>query len=170
MSGPDGGENDGLEMAKFSFAGQRRALGKATRRALRLSRLALLAERLARVLWPAFSVLCFALAAALLGGFALLDPATHRLVSLATAGLFAVTLIWAALRFRMPSRTAAARRLDAGDPVHPIATLGDTLAAGDDISRRIWLEHLRRAERAASARASRTAATRGAKASCMCAR
>ncbi|MCH8169375.1 MAG: DUF4175 family protein, partial [Proteobacteria bacterium] len=152
MSGPDGGENDGLDMAKFSFAGQRRALGKATRRALRLSRLALLAEGLARALWPAFSVLCFALAAALLGGFALLDPATHRLVSLATAGLFAVTLIWAALRFRMPSRTAAARRLDAGDPGHPIATLGDTLSAGsgDDISRRIWLEHLRRAERAAA--------------------
>ncbi|MFQ5567923.1 MAG: DUF4175 family protein, partial [Paracoccaceae bacterium] len=139
-------------MAKFSFAGQKRALGKATRRALRLSRLALLAEGLARALWPAFSVLCFALAAALMGGFALLDPATHRLVSLATAGLFAVTLLWGALRFRMPSREAAARRLDAGDPVHPIATLGDTLAAGSgiDISRRIWQEHQRRAERAAA--------------------
>ncbi|MFQ5567820.1 MAG: DUF4175 family protein, partial [Paracoccaceae bacterium] len=139
-------------MAKFSFAGQKRALGKATRRALRLSRLALIAERLARALWPAFSVACFALAAALLGGFALLEPATHQIVSLATAGLFAATLAWGALRFRMPSRAAAARRLDAGDPVHPIATLGDTLAAGgdDDISRRIWIEHLRRAERAAA--------------------
>ncbi len=139
-------------MAKFSFAGQRRALGKATRRALRLSRLALLAEGLARALWPAFSVICFALAAALLGGFALLDPSTHRIAVLATMGLFAATLVWGALRFRVPSRAAAARRLDAGDPVHPIATLGDTLSAGsgDDISKRIWLEHLRRAERAAA--------------------
>jgi uncharacterized protein (TIGR02302 family) len=139
-------------MAKFSFAGQRRGLGKAVRRTLRLSRLALLAEGLAQALWPAFSVTCFALAAALLGGFALLDPSTHRIAVLATAGLFAVTLVWGALRFRMPSRAAAARRLDAGDPVHPIATLGDTLSAGsgDDISRRIWIEHLRRAERAAA--------------------
>ena len=139
-------------MAKFSFAGQRRALGKATRRALRLSRLALLAEGLARALWPAFSVVCFALAAALLGGFALLDPSTHRIAVLVTVGLFAVTLVWAALRFRVPSRAAAARRLDAGDPVHPIATLGDTLSAGggDEISQRIWIEHQRRAERAAA--------------------
>ncbi len=139
-------------MAKFSFAGQRRALSKATYRALRLSRLALLAEGLAQALWPAFSVICFALAAALLGGFALFDPSTHRIAVLATIGLFAATLLWGALRFRMPSRTAAARRLDAGDPVHPIATLGDTLSAGsgDDISQRIWIEHLRRAERAAA--------------------
>jgi len=139
-------------MAKFSFAGQTRALGKVTRRTLRLSRLALLAEGLAQALWPAFSVACFALAAALLGGFALLDPAAHRIAVLASMGLFAATLLWAALRFRVPSRAAAARRLDAGDPVHPIATLGDTLSAGsgDDISRRIWLEHLRRAERAAA--------------------
>ncbi|MHA1527788.1 MAG: DUF4175 domain-containing protein [Alphaproteobacteria bacterium] len=139
-------------MAKFSFAGQTRALGKMTRRTLRLSRLALLAEGLAQALWPAFSVACFALAAALLGGFALLDPATHRIAVLAALGLFAATLLWAALRFRAPSRAAAARRLDAGDPAHPIATLGDTLSAGsgDDISRRIWFEHLRRAERAAA--------------------
>jgi len=139
-------------MAKFSFAGQRRALGKATRRALQLSRLALLAEGLARALWPAFSVVCFALAAALLGGFALLEPSTHRIVSLATVGLFAVTLLWGALRFRVPSRAAAARRLDAGDPVHPIATLGDNLSAGhgEDIPQRIWIEHQRRAERAAA--------------------
>ncbi|MCH8952964.1 MAG: hypothetical protein IID49_12700, partial [Proteobacteria bacterium] len=93
MTDPAGGENDGKSMAKFSFAGQRRALGKATRRALRLSRLALLAEGLARALWPAFSVICFALAAALLGGFALLDPSTHRIVVLATMGLFAATLV-----------------------------------------------------------------------------
>ena len=89
---------------------------------------------------------------ALLGGFAQLDPATHRIAVLSTIGLFAATLLWGGLRFRMPSRAAAAQRLDAGDPSHPIATLGDDLSAGRDvdISQRIWLEHQRRAERAAA--------------------
>ncbi len=139
-------------MATFSFAGQRRSLGKATRQALRLSRLALMAEGLAQALWPAFTVVCFALAAALLGGFAQLDASAHRIAILLTIGLLAATLIWGALRFRMPSRAAAARRLDTGDPVHPIATLNDNLSAGQDdsISQRIWVEHQRRAERAAA--------------------
>ena len=54
-----------VDMAKFSFAGQKRALGKSTRRALRLSRLALIAEEGARALWPAFTIICFAAAIAL---------------------------------------------------------------------------------------------------------
>ena len=139
-------------MASFSFSGQRRALSKSTLRALRLSRLALLAEGLARALWPAFSIICFALAAALLGGFAALDASAHRLVGMVVVGLIAVAVIWGAWRFRMPSRTAAARRLDASDPAHPIATLSDNLSAGraDDMSMQIWVEHQRRAERAAA--------------------
>jgi uncharacterized protein (TIGR02302 family) len=139
-------------MANFSFAGQRRSLGKAARQALRLSRLALIAEGLARALWPAFTAVCFVLAAALMGGFALLDPSAHRIAVLVTIGLIAATLLWGALRFRMPTRAAAARRLDASNPTHPIATLGDALSAGrdDDISQRLWVEHQRRAERAAA--------------------
>ena len=139
-------------MTHFSFAGQRRALSKSTLRALRLSRLALVAEGLARAFWPAFSIICFAFAAALLGGFAALDASAHRIVGLAVIGLIAAALIWGAWRFRVPTRAAAARRLDAGDPAHPIATLSDNLAAGraDDISMLIWIEHQRRAERAAA--------------------
>ncbi len=114
-------------MAKFSFSGQRRSLGKAARNALQLSRLALVAEGVARAFWPAFSTICFILAAALMGGFALLDPSAHRIAGLAAIGLIAATLIWGAWRFRMPTRAAAARRLDADDPTHPIATLGDAL-------------------------------------------
>jgi hypothetical protein len=139
-------------MANFSFAGQRRALSKSTLRSLRLSRLALVAEGLARALWPAFSIICFALAAALLGGFAVLDASSHRIIGLAVIGLIAAALIWGAWRFRVPSRAAAAHRLDSGDPAHPIATLSDNLAAGraDDTSMQIWIEHQRRAERAAA--------------------
>ena len=93
-------------MAKFSFAGQRRALSKATRDALRSSRMALIAEGLAQALWPAFTLICFALAIALLGGFALLDASAHRIALLAAIGLVGVALLWGALRFRMPSRAA----------------------------------------------------------------
>jgi hypothetical protein len=138
-------------MANFSFAGQKRGLAKPVRRAVKLSRLALIAESAAQALWPAFTVLCSVLAAALLGGFALLDPSNHRIAVLVSIGIFAATLIWGALRFRMPSQAAAARRLDAANPAHPIATLGDNLSAGrdDDTAQRIWVEHQRRAERAA---------------------
>ncbi|HUF85981.1 MAG TPA: TIGR02302 family protein [Thermohalobaculum sp.] len=139
-------------MAKFAFAGQRRALGKVTRRAIRLSRLALAAERLARALWPFFSALCLVLAAALLGGFSMLTPAVHPVAMAIAAALLAASLGWGLWRFRLPSRADAARRLDAADPGHPIATLGDSLAGGRDdrTAQALWFEHLRRAERAAA--------------------
>lgn len=139
-------------MAAFGFSGQRRALTRVTRRALRLSRLALGAERLARALWPFFSALCLVLAGALLGVFAALDPEMHRIVAGGAGAALVATLAWAAWRFRLPSRAEAARRLDAADPGHPIATLGDSLAGGraDRTSQALWFEHLRRAERAAA--------------------
>jgi uncharacterized protein (TIGR02302 family) len=139
-------------MAAFGFSGQRRALGRVTRRALRLSRLALGAERLARALWPFFSALCLVLAGALLGGFAALHAEAHRIAVIGVVAVLAATLAWGAWRFRAPSRAEAARRLDAADPGRPIATLGDSLAAGraDRTSQALWFEHLRRAERAAA--------------------
>ncbi len=140
-------------MQKFSFAGHRRAIGKRMRRALQLSRLALIAEGLARALWPAFTVLCFILAAALLGVFGLLDAFQHRIASIGSLAAFCAALAWAGYRFRLPDRAAAARRLDADHPAHPIATLDDRLAGGrqDRAAQSIWIEHLRRAERAAEA-------------------
>ncbi len=139
-------------MAKFTFSGQRRALGKATRQALRLSRFALGAERMARALWPFFTAVCLVLAAALLGGFAMLSGDAHTVAVAVALALVALTLGWGAWRFRAPTRADAARRLDAGDPSHPISTLGDNLFAGreDSVSLSIWHEHLRRAERAAA--------------------
>jgi len=142
----------GPRMTKFAFGGQRRALSKVTRRALRLSRFALLAEGLARALWPSFATLCFTLAAALFGLFGLLDHDGHRIAQIAVGVVLLAALGWAFFRFRMPSRDAAARRLDADDPSHPIATLSDRLAAGreDKASQALWIEHLMRAEKAAA--------------------
>ena len=139
-------------MAKFSFAGQRRPLGKTTRRALRLSRMALIAEEGARALWPAFTIICFAAAVALFGGFAELSAEDHRIATLATVVLVTLALIWGGLRFRRPAPDAAERRLDSDDPSHPLATLGDSLSTGrdDEVTQRVWAEHLRRAERAAA--------------------
>jgi len=139
-------------MAQFSFSGQTRALPEPVRRALRWSRWALVAERLARAFWPAFTLISFVAATALLGGFARLDAETHRIVALGAAGLVLLSLAWGGLRFRMPSRADAARRLDAADPAHPIASLGDSLAGGrdDESTRWIWFEHQRRAEQAAA--------------------
>ena len=139
-------------MAKFSFAGQKRALGKATRRALRLSRLALIAEEGVRALWPAFTILCFAVAIALFGGYAQLNAEDHRIATLATLVLVTLALIWAAIRFKRPAPNAAERRLDAADPSHPLTTLADDLVTGrdDEVTQRVWAEHLRRAERAAA--------------------
>jgi uncharacterized protein (TIGR02302 family) len=138
-------------MAQFSFGGETRALGRAPLRALKLSRMALAAESAARAFWPAFTVACFIAAAALFGVFATLDAGNHRIAVLGVLGLFLAALAWGGLRFRMPSRRAAAGRLDAGDPSRPLAALSDSLAGGrgDRTTQTIWHEHLRRAERAA---------------------
>ncbi len=76
----------------------------------------------------------------------------HTVAVGAALALMALALGWGLWRFRAPSRVDAARRLDAGDPGHPISTLGDTLFAGreDRAAQTIWHEHLRRAERAAA--------------------
>ena len=139
-------------MAKFSFTGQKRALGKSTRRALRLSRLAIMSERLVRALWPAFTIICFAAALALFGGYAALGAEDHRIAVLTTVALLTLALIWGGVRFQMPSRVLAAERLDASDKSHPLSTLSDSLAAGreDEAAQRVWTDHQRRAERAAA--------------------
>lgn len=138
-------------MAQFSFGGERRALGRGPLRALKLSRLALAAEALVRAFWPAYTIAGFVAAAALFGVFAALDAQTHRIVALGALGLFALALAWGGLRFRLPSRRAAADRLDAAHPGRPLAAMSDSLAGGrgDRNTLAIWHEHLRRAEREA---------------------
>ena len=138
-------------MAGFTFRGKARAPGAATRRQLRLSRAALAAERIAHAFWPAFSFACMALACALFGGFLVLPGIWHGItlagVTLGLSALIAFGL-W---RFHIPSRTAAARRLDRTDPSRPLATLSDQLATGREASftRSVWQAHQRKAEAAA---------------------
>ena len=126
-------------------------LDAGVRRQIRLSRLALWAERLARALWPAFALVCFVVAAALLGGFEALGPVLHRVaLALAALGVIAA-LVWGLRRFRVPGTEEAARRLESGAPGHPLSALTDSLAGGEDAptARAIWQAHRARAARAA---------------------
>ena len=52
-----------------------RSLDPRLRQALRRTRAAIWAERLARALWPGFSVVCLAAGVGILGGFEALGPA-----------------------------------------------------------------------------------------------
>ncbi|HUF56189.1 MAG TPA: TIGR02302 family protein [Thermohalobaculum sp.] len=140
-------------MAKLTFRGRTRPFGWQTRRTIRLTRWAMVAERAARAFWPVVTILAFVGAAALFGLFQWLDPLAHR-IALALAGLALLGALSVGLfRMRLPDQTEAARRLDRGDRSQPLSTLTDTLAVGRDHGRAetIWHAHLLRAERAAAA-------------------
>ncbi|MGF1501102.1 MAG: TIGR02302 family protein [Paracoccaceae bacterium] len=121
-------------------------------RAIRRSRRALWAERLARALWPAFTVFCLAAAAVLFGIVDLLGPVAHR-VALGGLGLAVVAALVVGFRgFRVPARDEALARLDASDPARPLGALTDRLAAGKGTptAQALWRAHLARAEAAAA--------------------
>ena len=123
---------------------------------LRLTLLGLWAERLARAVWPLWTVAIAAIAAAAMGvqDNLPLEAAWFGLVSVGVA------LIWAAIyglrSFRRPTRTEALVRLDARIPGQPIAALRDAQAIGatDPASQAVWNVHrARMAARAAGAKA-----------------
>ena len=122
------------------------------RRQIALSRAAIWAERLARALWPAFAILCAALAGALLGLFEALGPLLHR-TALVLAALAFVAAAGLGLRhLRRPTLGEAEARLEAGARSRPISALSDSLAAGEGeaTARALWRAHRERAARAAS--------------------
>ncbi|MEO1457377.1 MAG: DUF4175 family protein, partial [Pseudomonadota bacterium] len=139
-------------MASSTFRDRPYQPDEKTRRLIRKSRSALLLERGARALWPAFTVLCFVLAAALMGLYATLTPVWHGwIVGGSALAVLAAAAIGLA-RLRWPSVADAEERLDGSMPeAKPLAVLTDTQAAGreDMFARAVWLEHQRRAERAA---------------------
>lgn len=122
---------------------------------LGLTRLGLLAERLARAFWPFWTILLLALAAVALG---LHETAPVEAV---WAGVFAAVaggigaLGWGLWRFRWPTRAEAVDRLDRTLPGRPLAALADrqAIGAGDAGSEGVWRAHVRRmADRAAGAK------------------
>lgn len=140
-------------MSRFSFQGMIRGHSRSLRRVIRLSGFAIWAERLAAALWPAFAVICLWLATALMGGFALVDPVTHRVLLAIGGVLLAGALVLGFRRFRRPQKTEAMERLDRGHPGRPLAAMSDTLAAGRGSAQAeaLWHAHQLRAAKDAAA-------------------
>ncbi|MCG7621988.1 TIGR02302 family protein [Epibacterium sp. Ofav1-8] len=126
------------------------------RRAIVMTRLGLVAERLWRAFWPLVTILFLATGIVLLGGFDWLAvEAVWALVVITLLGS-AAALVWGALRFRWPRDEDALIRLDQTLPGRPIAALLDTQASGatDPASIALWQAHQdRMAARAARAEA-----------------
>ena len=123
---------------------------------LALTRIGLLAERLARAFWPLWSLLIAVLAVLMLG---LHDMATVETVWVAAvvavlAGLW--FLVRGVMTFRWPSREDAFQRLDTSLVGRPLTALRDAQVMGgnDSASVAMWRAHQSRmAARAATAKA-----------------
>ncbi|MEM9756491.1 MAG: DUF4175 family protein, partial [Pseudomonadota bacterium] len=121
-----------------------------------LTRLGMVAERIARAFWPAWTV-ALAVLAALAFRVADVVPA---LVFWGGGAVAVLGMGWALIagvrRFAMPSRADAEARLDATMQGRPIATLRDAPAVGrdDPEAQAVWRAHLSRmTSRAKAARA-----------------
>ena len=125
-------------------------------RQIRLSRLALAAERLARAFWPVWVLAGGALAILLLADIRLL-PTLALQAGGAGLALGLLRALWRGGRlFRWPGRAEAVARLDAALPGQPLAQLFDRQALGleDAGSAALWRAHqARMAEHAGAARA-----------------
>jgi len=122
---------------------------------LALTRLGLLAERIARCFWPVWSILFLALAALALGLHETAPVEAVWVGSVAAVAGGLAALVWGLWGFRWPSRAEAIDRLDRTLPGRPLAALADrqAIGTGDRESQAVWRVHVRRmAERAAGAR------------------
>ncbi|MCX7646082.1 MAG: TIGR02302 family protein [Rhodobacteraceae bacterium] len=122
---------------------------------LALTRLGLLAERMARCFWPLWTILFLAVAALALGLHETAPVEAVWVGSVAAVAGAAVALARGLWRFRWPTRAEAIDRLDRSLPGRPLAALADrqAIGAGDRGSEAVWRAHVRRmAERAAVAR------------------
>ena len=139
-------------MSRFTFQGTIRGHSRSLRRVVRLSRLAIWAERLAAALWPAFAILCLWLSAGLFGAFEMAGPLGHRILLALGGALLVLALVYGFWRFRAPAKAEAEARLDREATGAPLATMSDTLAAGRGTSKaeQIWQAHQRRAAAAAA--------------------
>jgi uncharacterized protein (TIGR02302 family) len=134
------------------------ALPPETRRALRLTRAGLVAERAFRAFWPLWVVVAGTMAFLTTGWQDGLPLEAVWGLSVGAALAAGAALAWGAWRFRWPAPADAAARLDATMPGRPLATLADDQAVGrdDPASRAVWAAH--RARMAARAKAARAPA------------
>ncbi|MEM9060382.1 MAG: TIGR02302 family protein [Pseudomonadota bacterium] len=138
-------------MSIFSDGGLRGNDMRVLQRQRKLTRWALLAERVARAGWPLFVVICLGLSFGLLGFFGAVGPLWHR-IALGVFGLaIAGALVLAGMRFRRPDADTVDARLDEEDPSRPLATLREDLVVGhgDRAAESIWKAHTDRAKAAA---------------------
>lgn len=140
-------------MSIFTEGGLRGNEMRVLQRQRKLTRWALLAERVAHACWPVFVVICVGLAAMLFGLFQSLGPLGHRIGLALFALAVMAALLLAGYRFRKPELSEVDARLDEGDPRRPLATLHDSLVVGqgDAASESIWQAHINRAKAAAIA-------------------
>src|SRR5215207_7778763 len=87
---------------------------------LRLTRLGLTAERIARAFWPLWTVLALAAAALTTGWQDELPLEAVWAASVVLALGAGAALAWGLWRFRLPSREEAVERLDATMPGRPL--------------------------------------------------
>ncbi|MCR8724897.1 DUF4175 domain-containing protein [Frigidibacter sp. ROC022] len=126
------------------------------RRALLLTRLGMVSERLVRGFWPAVAIV-MAVLACLMFGLQDVLPLEAFWAGSVLAVLGLGWTLWRGVRgFRWPSRAEALGRLDATLPGRPIQAITDrqAIGAGDAASEAVWAAHVARmAERAGAARA-----------------
>lgn len=112
-------------------------------RALAMTRLGMLAERVAQAFWPAFTLVLTGWAAMNFDLFAYLPAIWGFWLGAAGLLAFAGSLILGLWRFRLPGRAEAVARLDRSLPGRPLAALADDQAIGgeDAVSSALWQAH-----------------------------
>ena len=114
---------------------------KPVQRAVRLTRIGLVAQGICRAFWPLWSVLIALIGALMFGVQDVVAPGVFW-VGLAA---FCAAALWfgvkGAREFEIPSDDDALAQVDAALPGRPLSTLRDTIAigAGDPASVAVWL-------------------------------
>lgn len=123
-------------------------------RVLRLTRIGMIWEQIARAFWPLAALLAMCFAALSFGLASALSPMALRWVAGAAVLALIAAAIWGGRRYRPVSRDAAMARVDDHLPGRPLSALQDSPAIGGDGA--LWQAHLAQMQtRADAARAVR---------------
>src|SRR6056297_2613374 len=111
-------------MSVFTPNDMRRTMDR-LRWPLRWTRIGMIAEQAVRAFWPLMSVTLLVLAGLVLGLQDAVAVETVWALGAVSLGLALAALVYAARRFRVPSRDAAMARLDNSLPGRPLQALLD---------------------------------------------